>query len=210
MNSQNKTYRVIQSQQQRISVGALHSGRADHTGQYFTLVLFGVFVILLLMALWMGTVAFRTINTMQSTTDDARLALNSLQNRVRAFDEAGSFGTGEGPEGKSIVFTYRLEAGDYETRLYLYQGALVQELAFSTDPYVPMTATKIVETSTFSFQYEDGLLTVTTDQGSAKVALRSEIDSKDAKEAASSATASLNAASTSTTNANSDAEGGVQ
>ena len=144
-------------------------------GQYFTLVLFGAFVVLLLLGLWMGTVAFRTITVMQDATDDARLALTSLQNRVRSFDQADSFGTSQGPEGPAIVFTYKLEAGDYETRLYLYQGALVQELAFSTDPYLPMTATKIVETSTFAFTCEDGLLSVTCDQGTVDVALRSEV-----------------------------------
>ena len=149
--------------------------QTQHVGQYFTLLLFGMFVILLLMALWMGTVAFRTINTMQTSTDNARLALNSLQNRVRSFDEAGAFATGTGPEGPSIVFTYKLETGNYETRIYLYEGALVQELAFSDDPYLPMTATKIVETQTFSFDYENGLLSVTTDQGEMSVALRSEV-----------------------------------
>ena len=148
--------------------------QTQHVGQYFTLLLFGMFVILLLMALWMGTVAFRTINTTQTSTDDARLALNSLQNRVRSFDEAGAFATGTGPEGPSIVFTYKLETGNYETRIYLYEGALVQELAFSDDPYLPMTATKIVQTQTFSFNYENGLLSVTTDQGEMSVALRSE------------------------------------
>ncbi len=181
MNDVLKTYQSEEArqaqQQQRTHVGAAasHDGRADHMGQYFTLVLFGAFVVLLLLGLWMGTVAFRTITVMQDATDDARLALTSLQNRVRSFDQADSFGTGQGPEGPAIVFTYKLEAGDYETRLYLYQGALVQELAFSTDPYLPMTATKIVETSTFAFTCEGGLLSVTCDQGTVDVALRSEV-----------------------------------
>ena len=181
MNDVLKTYQpeeARQTQQQQrthVSAAASHDGRADHMGQYFTLVLFGAFVVLLLLGLWMGTVAFRTITVMQDATDDARLALTSLQNRVRSFDQADSFSTGQGPEGPAIVFTYKLEAGDYETRLYLYQGALVQELAFSTDPYLPMTATKIVETSTFTFTCEDGLLSVTCDQGTVDVALRSEV-----------------------------------
>ena len=181
MNDVLKTYQseeARQAQQQQrthVSAAASHDGRADHMGQYFTLVLFGAFVVLLLLGLWMGTVAFRTITVMQDATDDARLALTSLQNRVRSFDQADSFGTAQGPEGPAIVFTYKLEAGDYETRLYLYQGALVQELAFSTDPYLPMTATKIVETSTFAFTCEDGLLSVTCDQGTVDVALRSEV-----------------------------------
>lgn len=173
---QPETTRQAQRQQRtQVNAAASHDGRADHMGQYFTLVLFGAFVVLLLLGLWMGTVAFRTITVMQDATDDARLALTSLQNRVRSFDQADSFGTGQGPEGPAIVFTYKLEAGDYETRLYLYQGALVQELAFSTDPYLPMTATKIVETSTFAFTCEDGLLSVTCDQGTVDVALRSEV-----------------------------------
>ena len=181
MNDVLKTYQseaARQAQRQRrtqVSAAVSHDGRADHMGQYFTLVLFGAFVVLLLLGLWMGTVAFRTITVMQDATDDARLALTSLQNRVRSFDQADSFGTGQGPEGPAIVFTYKLEAGNYETRLYLYQGALVQELAFSTDPYLPMTATKIVETSTFAFTCEDGLLSVTCDQGTVDVALRSEV-----------------------------------
>ena len=181
MNDAIRTYQpetTRQAHQQRrtqVSVASSHNGRADHVGQYFTLVLFGAFVVLLLLGLWMGTVAFRTITVMQNATDDARLALASLQNRVRSFDQADSFGTAQGPEGPAIVFTYKLEAGDYETRLYLYQGALVQELAFSTDPYLPMTATKIVETSTFSFTCENGLLSVTCDQGTVDVALRSEV-----------------------------------
>lgn len=181
MNDAIRTYQpetTRQAHQQRrtqVSVAASHDGRADHMGQYFTLVLFGAFVVLLLLGLWMGTVAFRTITVMQDATDDARLALTSLQNRVRSFDQADSFGTAQGPEGPAIVFTYKLEAGDYETRLYLYQGALVQELAFSTDPYLPMTATKIVETSTFAFTCENGLLSVTCDQGTVDVALRSEV-----------------------------------
>ena len=181
MNDAIRTYQpetTRQAQRQRrtqVSVAASHDGRADHMGQYFTLVLFGAFVVLLLLGLWMGTVAFRTITVMQDATDDARLALTSLQNRVRSFDQADSFGTGQGPEGPAIVFTYKLEAGDYETRLYLYQGALVQELAFSTDPYLPMTATKIVDISAFAFTCKDGLLSVTCDQGTVDVALRSEV-----------------------------------
>ena len=123
MNDVLKTYQskaARQTQQQQwthVSAAAAHDGRADHMGQYFTLVLFGAFVVLLLLGLWIGTVAFRTITVMRDATDDARLALTSLQNRVRSFDQADSFGTGQGPEGPAIVFTYKLEAGDHETRL---------------------------------------------------------------------------------------------
>lgn len=210
MSCDNKTYTIAKAQQPRVLLPTEEQARAEHAGQYFTLLLFGAFIILLLLGLWMGTVAFRAINTMQNTTDDARLSLNSLQNRVRSFDEAGSFSTGDGPEGPAMVFTYKLDAGNYETRIYLYEGFLVQELAFSTDPYLPMTATKIVETSTFQFNYNNGLLTITTDQGTAKVALRSEANASTTNLNSSGNNTRSNVQTRETSAATNTVEGGAQ
>lgn len=176
MSDSRRTYQVARSQQKSVALAsALKAERVQRAGQYFTLLLFGAFVILLLLGLWLGTVAFRSITATQATTDNARLALNSVHNRVRSFDALDAFSVGSGPEGPSMVFTHKLEAGNYENRLYLHEGALVQELAFDTDPYLPMTASTIVDTQTFAFSYDAsaGLLTVTTDQGTVDVALRS-------------------------------------
>ena len=63
--------------------------------------------------------------------------------------------------------------GDYETRLYAYQGAIVEEYTRAGTAFTPEKAREIVRSSTFDFTYTDGLLTVHTDQGSTSVALRS-------------------------------------
>jgi hypothetical protein len=71
------------------------------------------------------------------------------------------------------VLVERLRSGTYETRIYLYQGHVVEQYAVAAKPYEPEKATPIVPSETFSFSFEDGLLTITTDAGSAEVALRS-------------------------------------
>ena len=79
----------------------------------------------------------------------------------------------DGPEGLALVLTEHLGNGDYETRLYAYQGAIVEEYTRAGTAFTPEKAREIVRSSTFDFTYTDGLLTVHTDQGSTSVALRS-------------------------------------
>ena len=71
------------------------------------------------------------------------------------------------------MLTEHLENGDYETRLYAYQGSIVQEYVRADAAYTPEKAREIVASEKFDFTYENGLLTVYTDQGSTSVALRS-------------------------------------
>ena len=65
-----------------------------------------------------------------------------------------------------------LDSGTYETRFYLYEGKIVQEYSLATNAYTPERATEVTESSSFDFSYSGGLLRVTTDQGTAEVALR--------------------------------------
>ena len=67
----------------------------------------------------------------------------------------------------------RLESGTYETRIYRYQGAIVQEYAIAGRPYKPNNATKIIESDKFEFSYENGLVTIVTDDGEWCIALHS-------------------------------------
>lgn len=71
------------------------------------------------------------------------------------------------------MLTERLESGVYETRLYAYQGSIVEEYARADAAFTPEKAREIVKSKRFDFAYENGLLTVYTDQGSTSVALRS-------------------------------------
>ena len=52
------------------------------------------------------------------------------------------------------------------------EGKVVQEYSLAGSGYTPEKATEVTASDTFDFSYSDGLLAVTTDQGTAEVALR--------------------------------------
>jgi len=138
----------------------------------FSVALFMVFITVVLVSLLVGTRIYSRLNRQQTMIDDARLGMNLLVNYVRATDATGSVGTGEGPEGDALVLMEHLRSGTYETRIYLYQGQVVEEYAPEGKPYAPEKAAQIMASDSFSFAYEDGLLTITTDAGTTEVALR--------------------------------------
>lgn len=102
----------------------------------------------------------------------ARLSSALVANTVRAQDRAYALGAADGPEGPALVLSSHLPSGDYETRIYLSGGSVVRELALAGSPMSPASATEVVPSSTFSFSFDDGLLTVETDGGTCSVALR--------------------------------------
>ena len=139
-------------------------------GRAFITLLFAVIALFLLLALLVGTSAYRAANDVRSSSDNTRLGLSLIANSIRATDAVG---VADGPEGLALVLTEHLGNGDYETRLYAYQGAIVEEYTRAGTAFTPEKAREIVRSSTFDFTYTDGLLTVHTDQGSTSVALRS-------------------------------------
>ena len=152
---------------------AKRSQAADSSGHMFTALLFALFVIALLLAVVAGTNVYRNLNDVRSGADEARLGLTLLTNNVRANDAADAIAAGTGPEGRSLVLVERLDSGTYETRIYRHEGNIVEEYALADAAYTPENAVVICPSDVFDFSYGNGLLTITTDQGSADVALRS-------------------------------------
>ena len=143
------------------------------SGRAFITLLFATVALFLLIALLVGMNAYREVNDVGDCSDETRLGLSLVGNSIRMNDATDAVGVAEGPEGRALVLTEHLENGDYETRLYAYQGSIVQEYARADAAYTPEKAREIVASEKFDFTYENGLLTVYTDQGSTSVALRS-------------------------------------
>lgn len=138
----------------------------------FPVLLLCVFFVALLLALIAGVAVYRHVSDTQNANVSRREGVELIANIVRANDAKGAVATGQGPEGKSLVIVENLDSGTYETRLYLYKGKIVQEYSLSGTAYTPAKASEVTESSRFDFTYGDGLLTVTTDQGTCEVALR--------------------------------------
>lgn len=139
----------------------------------FPVLLLAVFFSALLMALICGVSVYRKVSDTQVANNSAREGLGLIQNLVRANDASESIAVGDGPEGRSLVVVQHLDTGTYETRIYLYEGHIVQEYSLAGSAYTPDKASEICSSGTFAFSYKTGLLSISTDQGTAEIALRS-------------------------------------
>lgn len=142
-------------------------------GRFFTVILFAFIVFFLLITLFVGMQVYSFINSSREASDDTRLGLSLITNSVRMNDAVDAIGVGNGPQGNALVLTERLDSGSYETRIYLYQGMIVEEYAIAESPYTPAKARELVESDSFEFDYANGLLSIYTDQGTAYVAIHS-------------------------------------
>lgn len=142
-------------------------------GRIFTTMLFAVIVLFLLLLLLVGVNVYQTVNDTRTSSNEARLGLSLLGNTVRMNDTTDAVGIGNGPEGSSLVLTEYLSTGTYETRIYAYEGSIVQEYSSATSAYTPEKAREVTKSERFEFSYENGLLTIYTDQGETAVSLRS-------------------------------------
>lgn len=143
------------------------------SGRLFTVVLFVLFIAVMLLAILIGTSVFSSLRTTDAQIEESRLSLVLIPNIIRATDEANAVSDISGPEGRALVLTERLDTGTYETRIYKYQGQIVQEYALAGSSLDPDSSDPIVASDTFDFDFKNGMLTVVTDDGETSIALRS-------------------------------------
>ena len=144
------------------------------TTHVFTIVLLAVFFVALMGGLAAGVSAYQKVANTQMDTNAVRMGSGLLTNIVRANDTADAVQEGAGPEGRALVLCEHLDSGDYEMRIYLNEGHIVQEYSVAGTEYTPGRAQELVASDTFDFELRGKLLTVTTDQGTFEVALRSD------------------------------------
>ena len=133
----------------------------------YPLLLFAIIVLSLLFLVM-------TVVDSQTRNREARAALSYLAARVHAADAAGAVSVGEGPEGAALLLRENADGETYETRIYLYEGALREEYGTADAALDPQDSERIVDAKSFSIeQVRPGLLVVSTEYGSADIALRS-------------------------------------
>ena len=134
----------------------------------YPLLLFAIIVLSLLFLVMTGTGLYSAVVDSQTRNREARAALSYLAARVHAADAAGAVSVGEGPEGAALLLRENADGETYETRIYLYEGALREEYGTADAALDPQDA------KSFSVeQVRPGLLVVSTEYGSADIGLRS-------------------------------------
>lgn len=141
----------------------------------FTIVLFAVFFVVLMVGLAAGVSMYQAVATNQLDTNAARMQAGLLASNVHANDEGNALGTGNGPEGRALVLMKEdADGGRYEMRIYLYKGQIVQEYSVAGAAYTPDRAQPLLKSTSFDFELHGDLLVIRTDQGATNVALRSQ------------------------------------
>lgn len=143
------------------------------SSRVFTVLLLAVFFVVMMTGLAAGVSMYQAVANNQIDTNMARMQAGLLSSNVHANDSANSLGTGNGPEGKSLVLTEKSGDGSYEMRIYLYKGYIVQEYSVAGAAYTPARAQQLIPSTSFDFELHGDLLVIRTDQGATNVALRS-------------------------------------
>ncbi len=151
------------------------TSRGAGSRHVFAVALRLVLLLALLGAVGFGTSVYQRLNERSDAAEQARSPLGVIVNAVRATDAVGSV-SGRRTGGRRARLVERLASGTYETRFFLSDGWLVEQYAVAGSPYDADAATRLAESSSFSFEEDDGLLTVSCDAGSARVALRSQTE----------------------------------
>lgn len=141
----------------------------------YPLLLFAIIVLSLLFLVSAGTGLYSAIVDSQTYNRQARAALSYLTARVHAADTADAVSIEAGPEGDALVLRENAGGEVYETRIYLYDGALREEYVPADFPLRPESAERIAVLERFSLSEErPGLLTASTEYGEIHIALRCE------------------------------------
>lgn len=137
----------------------------------FSLALFVLMLGCVLMLAVFGAQVYRALTESQSRNKAVRASLNYVAARLRGADERQAIRVAEGPEGDALVLADPGEDTGYETRIYVFEGRLMEEYAAEDSDFDPSAAQAVAETQTFSVTRAENLFTVVTDQGTISVYL---------------------------------------
>lgn len=110
---------------------------------------------------------YGVLSDSRAANDARRASLTYVAARLRA---AGAVRVEGRPEGDALVLD---DGSGYETRLYLYNGALVEEYAAADTDYRPAAAEKVADTRIFTVVQDGARYIITTDDGEVHVTLHS-------------------------------------
>ncbi|WP_294542318.1 DUF4860 domain-containing protein [uncultured Gemmiger sp.] len=140
----------------------------------FSLALFVLMLGCVLVLAVFGARVYRALTESQTRNQAVRASLSYVAARLRAADEFQAVSVAEGPQGDALILSDTGADTGYETRIYLYEGQLVEEYAAEGTPYSPENAQAVAKTQTFAARRRGQQIEVTTDQGTIRVFLHTE------------------------------------
>ena len=130
------------------------------TGSFLALMIFGVFAACVLLVLLMGADAYQRMTERDRMTYEERTAVQYLTTRVRQSDGAEGVAVIDFQGLDALVLREKTEDEVYETRLYCYDGWLMELYASADAELSPSDGGRILQAKEMDLSMEDGLLQV--------------------------------------------------
>ncbi|MDO4530821.1 MAG: DUF4860 domain-containing protein [Bacillota bacterium] len=127
---------------------------------FLALLLFGVFAVCILMVLLMGAGSYQRMTERDQKTYAERTAVQYLTTRVRQADASGGVSV-EKLEGlDALVLSETLEDEVYETKLYCYEGWLMECYAAADSDLSPVDGERILEAQEMNLSMDGQMLQI--------------------------------------------------
>ncbi len=140
----------------------------------YTIGIASLFMVGFFLLVVFGARIYRDTVDSQTGNNDTRAVLAYLSAAVKSGDERGAVSIEPGDEGDILIILSDMEKPEYATKVYLYEGFLMEENTRTDSELNPAFAQKLGRTSTFQIEKQDGRLSIQTDEGNVLVCLRSE------------------------------------
>lgn len=159
----------------------MKSGSINHNiGGLFTFALVGVFAVLAMLLAVIGINAYQSVIDRTQLVNETRASVSYVTNKVRSGDLSGRVRVDTYEGGDMLVIGQESLDETYETRIYMYDGTLREQLYDSYDEeFYPEDGEELIDIQGFSVEWKDDNLIgmdITTMDGrthSVAVAIRS-------------------------------------
>lgn len=157
----------------------MHRVRIQHNSmQGIIITLFAFVVCVALFFVVFGTRSYSAVVNARNAANRSRASFSFITTQLRSVSDPSAVTRRDGPEGPVLVLSEKNGQSVYETRIYCYQGALVQEYVKDVTPLSPGTARTVASVDSFDFSEDSyGLLHVVIDGEEHVVLLRDGVSS---------------------------------
>ncbi len=129
-----------------------------HIDGLIALLSFAIFAACVLAVLLTGANAYRRLTRRDQAASDRRIGIQYVAAQVRHADSENSIAVESFDGRDSLVLG---AGGEYITRIYDYDGYLMELFSAASDPMSPENGERIMAVNGLALSLEDGLLTVT-------------------------------------------------
>ncbi|MCI8651542.1 MAG: DUF4860 domain-containing protein [Oscillospiraceae bacterium] len=132
------------------------TGLQHHMDTLGALLLFGVFAVCVLAVLLTGADAYRGLTQRNQEAGNRRSCVQYIATKVRQSDSLGAVSV----ENFGGVDALVLGEGEYITRIYCYDGSLMELFADAALPMEPEDGEKVIALDWLEMSLQDDLLTI--------------------------------------------------